>query len=415
MSHRAGCFLSVRAPLASARAIVFVLPTAFLTLLPGSLSGQELRGRVFAESRIFPGDPAFTGQRHSTVSPSFGLEPELLWENGAGNLQITIEPFLRVDAHDGSRTHFDLRQANAVYFSDGWTMLAGFGKVFWGKTEANHLVDIINQTDGVEDIDTEDKLGQPMVNFTLERDWGAIDFFFLPYFRERSFAGSRGRLRGQLPVLDEAVYESDAGRWHPDFAVRWSYFAGEFDVGVSAFRGTSREPLLVPVTVGLSSTLQPRYDIIDQLSIDVQWTRGPTLWKLEAMTRGGHGDRFAAAVAGVEHTFFQVGGGTSDLGVLGEVMVDRRDENAPFSAFDHDLFFGVRWALNDTYDTSILGGPVIDYETGEMIALLEAERRIRNSWVAEFEARILLNTDASAPLSGLRRDDFLTLRLSRYF
>lgn len=35
--------------------------------------------------------------------------------------------------------------------------------------------------------------------------------------------------------------------------------------------------------------------------------------------------------------------------------------------------------------------------------------------VAELEARWLLNTDATAPLHGIRRDDFLTLRLSRYF
>ena len=34
-----------------------------------------------------------------------------------------------------------------------------------------------NQTDGVEDIDSEDKLGQPMVNLTLERDWGALDLY----------------------------------------------------------------------------------------------------------------------------------------------------------------------------------------------------------------------------------------------
>lgn len=155
--------------------------------------------------------------------------------------------------------------------------------------------------------------------------------------------------------------------------------------------------------------------IIDQISVDAQWTRGATLWKLEALTRGGHGDRFLAAVAGVEHTFFNIGPGAADLGVLGEVMLDGRDENAPFTAFDHDVFIGFRWAFNDIADTSILGGPVVDYESGEMIAFLEAERRVGDNWVVEVEARWLLNTDETAPLHGLRRDNFVTLRLSRYF
>jgi hypothetical protein len=33
-----------------------------------------------------------------------------------------------------------------------------------------HLVDIINQTDGVESIDGEDKLGQSMMAFSLFKD-----------------------------------------------------------------------------------------------------------------------------------------------------------------------------------------------------------------------------------------------------
>lgn len=389
--------------------------TTLLVLLPTALRGQELRGRVFVESRFFPSAPAFPGQREATVSPSFGLEPELLWESGSGALRLQVKPFFRIDAHDRSRTHFDLREASLLYLADGWTLFAGVGKVFWGKTEAHHLVDIINQTDGVEDIDTEDKLGQPMINFTLEREWGAIDLFFLPFFRERTFPGDRGRLRGPLPVLDDAVYESDAERWHPDFAVRWSYFVGGLDLAVSAFRGTGREPSLVPVERANGPALQPRYDIIDQISIDAQWTRGATLWKLEAMTRGGQGDRFLAAVAGIEHTLFDIGPGAADVGLLGEVMLDGRDERAPFTAFDQDLFLGFRWAFNDIADSSVLGGPVIDYESGEIIAFLEAERRVGGRWVAELEARWLLNTDATAPLHGIRRDGFLTLRLSRYF
>lgn len=391
--------------------VVFWLPF----LLPLPAGGQEVRGSAFLETRLFPDEPAYAGQAGEAVSPSFGFEPEFIWERDAGVLQIRVKPFFRLDTADASRTHFDLREASLLYLADGWTLYSGVGRVFWGRAEAHHLVDIINQTDAVEGLDGEDKLGQPMVNFTLERDWGAIDFFLLPFFRERTFPGAAGRLRGPLPVLDDAVYESSAKQWHPDVAARWSFYAGELDLGVSAFRGTSREPVLAPVVVEGAAALEARYDIIDQFSIDAQWTRGPTLWKLEALTRGGQGDRFVAAVAGLEHTLFGLGPGAADLGLLGEVMLDGRDDSAPFTAFDNDVFVGFRWAFNDTFDTSVLGGPVVDFRTGEVIAFLEAERRFGNRWVASVEARWLFNTSPGAPLHGLRHDSHIAFSLSRFF
>ena len=171
----------------------------------------------------------------------------------------------------------------------------------------------------------------------------------------------------------------------------------------------------MPADVGGAFVLQPYYTIIDQFSLDAQYTRGATLWKLEAMTRGGHGGRFAAGVFGVEHTLFNVGPGSADLGLLAEVMLDGRGDDAPYTAFDNDVFVGFRWAFNDIQGTSILGGPIVDLEHGETIAFIEAERRIGERWVGALEMRLLLNTDITAPLHTLRRDDFLTFSLSRFF
>ena len=380
-----------------------------------AVAGQELRGSIFVETRIFPNDPLFPEQSSALFSPSIRLEPEFIWWMDGDGPELRLSPMLRLDAHDASRTRFDLREASALWLRDGWTLMAGVGKVFWGTTESVHLVDIINQTDGVEDIDNEDKLGQPMVNFTLERDWGALDLYVLPSFRERTYPASEGRLRGLAPVLDDAAYESDAGRWHTDFAVRWSHALGDVDLGVAGFYGTSREPYLLPVDTEHGLALQPYYTIIDQFSVDAQYTRGATLWKLEAMMRGGHGDRFAAGVFGVEHTLFSVGPGPADLGLLAEIMLDGRGGDAPFTAFDNDVFVGFRWAFNDVQGTSILGGPIVDLNHGETIAFLEAERRLGDRWVGAFEMRVLLNTDATAALHTIRRDDFMTFRLSRFF
>ena len=395
-------------------AVVFaVLAAAWAA--EGVAQEVELSGDAAIEIRFFPRAPLFPDQRDAHVSPSFKLEPEVRLEWGRRSWRLSATPFLRLDLQDDNRTHFDLRELGLLHLDDGWTLFAGVGKVFWGVTEARHLVDIINQTDAVEDIDNEDKLGQPMVNLTLEGSWGALDLFYLPLFRERTFPGDSARLRGPLPITDEATYESGAEQFHQDVAVRWSHTIGDFDVAVAFFRGTSREPRLLPIGQAPDLALRPHYDVIDQTSLELQWTKEAALWKLEAMTRGGQVDRFFALVGGVEYTLFQVFPGTADLGLLAEVMYDGRDELAPPTIFDNDGFVGFRWAFNDVWDTSILGGPVVDFETGEVFAFLEAERRVGNRWRVELEGRWLANTDPESLTYAIRKDSFVTLRLSRFF
>ncbi len=394
------------------------LGAAVLAIQPGDLDAQrvEFTGEAALETRLFPQPPQYDGQSGARLSPSLRLEPEFVYEWANGTWRFSAIGFGRLDAHDSRRSHVDLRELGVLYLGNGITAFAGVGKVFWGVTEVRHLVDIINQTDAVEDIDTEDKLGQPMVNLTFEGAWGYIDLFYLPMFRERTFPAADARLRGPLPISDAETFSSSAGRFHQDFAIRWSRPFGAFDIAASFFRGTSREPrfLIVPDAEGLA-TLQPQYDVIDQFGVDMQWTGSAMLLKLEAITRGGHGDRFVAATGGIEYTLYQLLSGTSDLGLLAELMVDGRDETAPTTVFDNDVFVGFRWALNDVNDTAILGGPVIDYDTGEMLALLEIERRVGDQWRVELEARLFANTAAGSVTNSLHRDGFVTFRLSRFF
>jgi hypothetical protein len=275
-------------------------------------------------------------------------------------------------------------------------------------------VDVINQKDAVEDIDEEDKLGQPMVQLALQRGWGRLETFALLGFRERTFAGRSGRLRTPLPVdTDAARYESGAGQHRIDGAVRYSHYIGDWDVGAHWFQGTGREPRLIPDPGG--AWLIPFYDIVNQVGVDVQYTREAWLWKFEGLGREGQGDTFGAAVGGFEYTFYQVGSSAADVGLLVEYLYDGRDRTAPVTAFDDDVFVGSRLALNDTQDTQILAGAVVDREDGSTAALVEAERRIGNDYKVELESRLFFDVDKANTLSSFERDTFVTLRFSRYF
>lgn len=399
--------LTVRLLIAALTSAAVAGPTAL------AAQGLDLGLEVAAEARVFAREPGFAGQTAAAVSPSLAVRPEAILELADGAWRLSVEGFLRVDAHDGRRTHIDVRELGVGWRGGRVRAFAGAGRVFWGVTEVRHLVDIVNQTDAIEDLDEEDKLGQPMVRATIDGGWGALDVMVLPWFRERTYPAHDGRLRGPLPVSGDAVYESRRGRWHPDLALRWYRPTGAVDLGISFFRGTAREPRLLPGSDG--GVLVPHYDVIDQTGVDVQWTGDATLLKLEAITRGGHGDRFAAATVGVEHTLYGVLGSPGDLGLLVEAMLDDRTAPAPVTVFDHDIFLGARWARNDVAGTAVLGGAVVDWEHGETLVMVEADRRLGQSWKAALEVRFFAGTEPGRPAHALRRDGFANLRLTRFF
>ncbi len=373
----------------------------------------ELSGYVAGEFRGFLDAPALPGQDDRRFEPSLILQPEfrLYWDRE----RLTFIPYYHYDPADtDGRTHGDIRDLSVYIERDSWDTTLGISKVFWGVVESRHLVDIINQTDLVEDIDGEDKLGQPMVNARWFSDYGTIGAFVLPGFRERTFPSASARLRGFLPVdTDNPIYKSSAEENHVDGALRYSNTFGDWDVGASYFHGTGREPVLVQsVNANGEPVFRPKYDIIGQAGLDVQATLDTWLWKLEAIHRSGQGDAFLSASGGFEYTFFGLNDGYEDLGLLLEYHYDGRSEGAPVTIFDNDIFAGARLALNDEAATELLGGFIIDQRTQETQMTFEAERRITETWFAGVEARLFLNADEG---STFDKESHAILRISRYF
>ena len=374
----------------------------------------DVAANLDLQTRYFTQDALWQGQDDSSGALSLAFSPEFRWRNSAGDQRASLIPYLRWDSVDDERSIIDLRELYWAFEGDDFELLVGANTVFWGVTESVHLVDIINQTDTVADIDGEDKLGQPMVNLELQRDWGLLSLYVLPYFRERTFAGVDGRLRPPIPVDgDDALYESSDKEDHVDFALRYSHYVGDVDIGVSVFNGTSREPRLVPAAAGES--LLPFYDQITQFGVDVQYTRDAWLWKLEAIGRETANDEFVAAVGGVEYTLYQVADSNADLGLLLEYQFDDRAGNEPVTLADNDVFVAARFALNDVQDSSALVGFAYDVDTSATFINVEAERRIGENYVLELRARFFSGDGTEDALFAISSDDYMQLQLSRYF
>lgn len=394
-------------------------PWVFLAGLFTALPAQadtyyEMSGKVTADLRYFTQDAQFEGQDYDT-NLSFTVEPEFFWEWNDGTDSLTFTPFLRVDERDSERTHADIRELSWVHIGDDWELRTGLRKVFWGVTEFQHLVDVINQTDAVEDFDGEDKLGQQMINLSLVRDWGIIDLFLLPGFRERTFPGEEGRLRAGVVVdTNRAEFESGAGENHIDTAVRWSHTLGDFDLGAYWFHGTNRDPKLLARDINGKTVLVPFYEQMDQLGFDLQATIDSWLWKFETIHRDTRSENFWAAQAGLEYTFYGIRDSAADMGVLLEYGWDQRGQEAD-AAIQNDIFLGTRVTLNDAESTELLAGISHDLDYDSQSVIIEASRRFGDNFKLSIDGRFF-STDNPADLSySIRKDDHLQLTLERYF
>jgi hypothetical protein len=390
-------------------------PCTFLALLllaSAQAHSAEWSGDISAQWQHFFHEPATTGSQQHNDYFSVAAEPEFYHAWDDNQQSLTITPFVRVDQYDDERTHADIREFTWRHSFENWQIKAGIGKVFWGVTESQHLVDVINQSDMVENIDGEDKLGQPMIQTTLQRDWGSIELFVLPYFRERTFAGIEGRPLA-LPVnTKQSRYESADEQQHIDYAARVFIPVDIWEIGLSYFDGTSREPLFNSDPISYSFI--PYYLQMQQAGLAIQATTDEWLWKLEAIHRNWSAENFTAATGGFEYTFVGVFDSSADIGWVAEYLYDDRGNTAT-TFFEHDVMMGLRLALNDEASTDALLGFIIDRETHDTLLSLEAHRRIGSNWKLTVEARVFNHIDQTSLLTTISADDFVQLDLAYYF
>ena len=375
---------------------------------------QELSGNIAVEALSFSQPGQHPNQMDDNLTLSF--KPKLTGDWNDGDDSWSAELFFRADNKDAGREHADIRELLWLHLDGDSEWRVGINTMFWGVTETQHLVDVVNQIDQVEGIDGEEKLGQPMIHLKRYQDWGVLDFLVLPGFRERTFQSSEGRLRLPLVVdTSRAIYESSDEDKHIDYAFRFSQTYGDLDLGVSLFKGTNRDPQFIQ---GFDSNNQPvlipRYVQMTQAAIDLLLIAEDWMWKLEMFHRDTTPDAYQALTGGFEYTFYGVFDSDIDIGSLAEYSYDSRDEGQR-GVFDRELFIGARFAFNDVQSSDLLAGFVVDTNNGSQTFRLEGNRRIGDSWKGTIEMQLFSNIDASDPLVALAEDDYLLFELARYF
>ncbi len=154
----------------------------------------DASGFVAVEGKLFVQPPRYPGQETGN-GVSLVTEPKFELKGKEGTHALTLQPFYRLDPTDERRSHLDVREARYRLQLEHFVFSAGMGVFNWGALEAHCVADVMNQIDFVESVDGSAKLGQPFVEAGWVGESASLKLYYLPYFRERTFPGARGRPR----------------------------------------------------------------------------------------------------------------------------------------------------------------------------------------------------------------------------
>jgi len=368
----------------------------------------EISGNIQGDYRYFEAEGLYFGQEQEYFSSIFNPEIYVEWDNR--NQLVQFKGFARLNQHDIEQTHWDIRELYYQKIIANWEVSVGKKQIYWGFTESNHLVNIINQDDFLEGNGVANKLGQSMIHISNYGDMGTIDVMVMNDFNPIQFPGAKGRLRPPFFIdYNSTTYESKDGKNNTDLAVRWSHSINAVDVGVSHFKGTSRTPLFT-TTDGVN--FAPHYELIDQTGLELQASSGSMLWKLEAIQRKSKRKTIQAYTIGGEYTLVTKRG--YDVGLLAEYNYDNRGAES-ITGLNDDIFVGLRIGLNDGQSTSFLGGMSKDNESGTISYFAEANRRLGDSWKVSAKAFGFKDVAKDEFLYLLRKDGFIEISLAKYF
>lgn len=390
-----------------------------------SVANADIDVELGVQTRVFTED---SPNNSTDVTGAVRFKAEYFTEWNDGNDSFEFVPWGIWDSEDEERRHVDIQDLAWIHVADEWELRTGIRKVFWGVVESQHRVDVINQTDVTLNPNGEEKLGQPMINLSLVRDWGIIDFFALVGHRERRMPGENDRFQvTPTPVeWDRGEYEAGGEENRVDFAVRWQHSYDEWEWALSHFSGTSRDPLFRPRATfdpltGVDVVLIPYYQTVDQTGLELQYIWDGWIFKGEFVSNSGLDvDRYTAGTVGFEYTQVGIFDTVLDFGWLAEYSADDRGDRALSNA-EHDVFLGGRLSLNDADASEVVMGVNLDLETDEQAYVLEASKRISDSVKIVIDAFIITSTarpgsvDRDNKAAEVSKDDYLQVEAVYYF
>jgi hypothetical protein len=304
--------------------------------------------------------------------------------------RFRLRPRLLIDPLESSRNRYEPLDAYGEFRTSQWALLAGQLLESWAIVDTFNPADVLNRRDFGRDVYDPQKLGEVMVRFRyFFPEAGALrqptlSLYLLPLHRETPLPSNRDRFRldatrdnrGDLTnrVIDPSFDTA--------YAARLSATMGSADVFLFYFSGPTRLPAL---DVSLLRDITPVYYRVNMGGGGVQWALDKWLFKLETSYTSTRNpqvpsrfsvdvpDSYFQYVIGVDRTFSDLFGKT-ELTLTLEYAGEDNPNTTTLSGlrpYKSDVFFGIRWVLNDKRRTELVASVAADVLVDEQLYLVD--------------------------------------------
>ncbi len=299
------------------------------------------------------------------------------------------------DSADHERRYIEIEDLYYKYAFEEADLLIGRNTRFWGAMEFYNLVDTFNSKDYRDDpLDYDAKLGAWNIAYTYYFDNSELALIAKARQEDQKIQDSRSILN-ILPQNYNDQLLTQEGRNHPTVYLKYSGSGEELQIDYALIyqNGYDQQRYLIPVGTQLHQYAYIVNRIMGYSTLIV----GDTLYKSEvAYTKSDdeHVSDYAQGSIGLEHTLYGFIG-KADLGLIAEYYRYKRFEDEKLGAqafgnlFDNDVALGFRVTLNDTKDSDILGGVVIDQNNQERLYSIEYNTRLDNQYKLKLSAEHL--------------------------
>jgi hypothetical protein len=430
------------------RALRSSLSLSLLALAAAAPARAEVtsKGELAVEGRAFPDD-----DNELTHDQALGLFGRLEARHQHAPFEEKLRAYGRLDHYDDRRSTLVLEEAFVQVRQGRVRLRVGADIVNWTATEAFHPADVINARNLDSDLESLEKVGEPMVagQVTVAEGTTAA-LMVMPVYMETLLPSPGSRLslapgldvQGRRALYDRQGHFTD-NHFGPQLAFRLQQVLGQADLSVHALEQMDRLQPLVGWDIAQGRPV-PIYLTVRQVGGTYQHVLGPVIVKLEAAYRwfvtpvdadapvvpldvtapvpapAPFTDRDHGTVAlGLEYGIPHAGGGDSTLLLEGQAVLGARDAatRAQLTPFQRDLFAGYRLALGDEDSKELVLGTIVDLERrGEFLVNVSYQQRLGETFSVRAGLRIFAaRDDAAYGLRPLRQSDHLRLTLTRHF
>ena len=396
-----------------------------------------VKGESAFEARVFDDD----GDSR-TEDVGLALTGRFEAKGSRGSWRSQVRLFGRADATDSDRRSVVVEEAWVEHRRGRWRFRVGAELFNWSATEAFHPADVVNSRNLDSDLESFEKLGEPIIGTIVRIPAGEVSAFYLPVRVDPKFPSAESRLSfapAGWEVEDPLWIGWDGEVDDDDFGDQWLVRVlqsrGPADVDLHVLRHFDRSQPVVLVDPERQSA-QPVFLPVTQIGGTVQAVLGSWVAKLEWAHRTFESGVLTLPESGTvsvdqsDHQQVAMGveyGTDAGLGATGTWLLEaqavvgaNRDDRASLSTFQRDVLVGYRHDWNDIPGRRLTVTLIGDIErSDEWLLSLAYFQRLGDSWGLDANLR-WIDAEPRVPTDpvGLERldgDHQLRFVFRRYF